>query len=161
MKHSIALHKGDFSEATFLRDQLISIATEHDTLVQFLSAKASLMEAKPNTMEFALTIKDVERISEQLKQPLFKASLQLLLCESLVETEPFRAQHIHSTLDISMIESMDSVTANRLVARWWALRSQLEPQQKVSSIREAILRFRLSGCPNRAKFLSKQLHQSM
>tara|TARA_B100001758_G_scaffold93796_1_gene80103 strand:- start:5386 stop:7689 length:2304 start_codon:yes stop_codon:yes gene_type:complete len=161
MKHSIALHKGDFSEATFLRDQLISIATEHDTLVQFLSAKASLVEAKPNTMEFALTIKDVERISEQLKQPLFKASLQLLLCESLVETEPFRAQHIHSTLDIAMIESMDSVTANRLVARWWALRSQLEPQQKVSSIREAILRFRLSGCPNRARYLSKQLHQSM
>jgi hypothetical protein len=112
-------------------------------------------------MQFALTIKEVERISEQLKQPLYKASLQLLLSEALFETEPYRAQHIHSTIDIAQIESVESATANRLVARWWALRSVLEPQQKIPSIREAILRFRLSGCPNRARALSKQLHQSM
>ena len=161
MKHSIALQKGDYSGAAFLRDQLISIASEHDALVQFLSAKASVAASKPNTMEFALTIKEVERISEHLKQPLYKASLQLLLCEALLETEPFRAQHIHSTVDIAMIESMETATANRLVARWWALRAFLEPQQKVPSIREAILRFRLSGCPNRARTLSKQLHQSI
>ena len=161
MKHSIALQKGDYSGAAFLRDQLISIASEHDALVQFLSAKASVAASKPNTMEFALTIKEVERISEHLKQPLYKASLQLLLCEALLETEPFRAQHIHSTVDITMIESMETATANRLVARWWALRAFLEPQQKVPSIREAILRFRLSGCPNRARTLSKQLHQSI
>ena len=91
MKHSIALQKGDYSGAAFLRDQLISIASEHDALVQFLSAKASVAASKPNTMEFALTIKEVERISEHLKQPLYKASLQLLLCEALLETEPFRA----------------------------------------------------------------------
>ena len=161
MKHSIALQKGDYSGAAFLRDQLISIASEHDTLVQFLSAKASVAASKPNTMEFALTIKEVERVSEQLKQPLYKASVQLLLCEALLGTEPFRAQHIHSTVDIALIESVESATANRLVARWWALRSFLEPQHKVPSIREAILRFRLSGCPNRARNLSKQLHQSI
>jgi energy-coupling factor transporter ATP-binding protein EcfA2 len=161
MKHSIALQKGDYPGAAFLRDQLISIASEHDTLIQFLSAKASVAAAQPNTMEFALTIKEVERVSEQLKQPLYKASLQLLLCEALLETEPFRAQHIHSTVDIALIESMESVIANRLIARWWALRSVLEPQQKIPSIREAIMRFRLSGCPNRARNLSKQLHQSM
>jgi hypothetical protein len=161
MKHSIALQKGDYTGAAFLRDQLISIASEHDALVQFLSAKASVSASKPNTMEFALTIKEVERISEHLKQPLYKASLQLLLCEALLETEPFRAQHIHSTVDITMIESMETATANRLVARWWALRAFLEPQQKVPSIREAILRFRLSGCPNRARTLSKHLHQSI
>jgi hypothetical protein len=112
-------------------------------------------------MQFALTIKEVERISEQVKQPLYKASLQLLLSEALFETEPYRAQHIHSTIDIAQIESVESATANRLVARWWALRSVLEPQQKIPSIREAILRFRLSGCPNRARTLSKQLHQAM
>jgi energy-coupling factor transporter ATP-binding protein EcfA2 len=161
MKHSIALQKEDYTGASFLRDQLISIASEHDTLVQFLSAKASVAAAEPNTMQFALTIKEVERISEQLKQPLYKASLQLLLSEVLFETEPYRAQHIHSTIDIAQIESVESATANRLVARWWALRSVLEPQQKIPSIREAILRFRLSGCPNRARALSKQLHQSM
>mgnify|MGYP001604664449 FL=1 len=161
MKHSIALQKEDYTGASFLRDQLISIASEHDTLVQFLSAKASVAAAQPNTMQFALTIKEVERISEQLKPPLYKASLQLLLSEALFETEPYRAQHIHSTIDIAQIESVESATANRLVARWWALRSVLEPQQKIPSIREAILRFRLSGCPNRARGLSKQLHQSM
>ena len=161
MKHSIALQKEDYTGASFLRDQLISIASEHDLLVQFLSAKASVAAAQPNTMQFALTIKEVERISEQLNQPLYKASLQLLLSEALFETEPYRAQHIHSTIDIAQIESVESATANRLVARWWALRSVLEPQQKIPSIREAILRFRLSGCPNRARALSKQLHQSM
>ena len=158
MKHKIALQKGDFSSAAFLRGQLISIASEHDMLVQFLTAKASVAEAQPNTMEFALTIKETERISEQLNQPLYKASLQLLLSEALLETEPFRAQHIHSNVDIALIESMESATANRLIARWWALRSNLEPQQKVPSIREAILRFRMSGCPNRARKLSKELH---
>lgn len=158
MKHTIALLKGDFSGAAFLREQLISIASEHDTLVQFLSAKASVAEAKPHTMEFALTIKEAERISEHLNQPLYKASLQLLLSEALLETEPFRAQHIHSNVDIDLIESVESATANRLIARWWALRSVLEPQQKIPSIREAILRFRMSGCPNRARKLSKELH---
>ena len=161
MKHTIALQKGDFSGAAFLREQLISIASEHDTLVQFLSAKASVAEAQPHTMEFALTIKEAERISEHLNQPLYKASLQLLLSEALLETEPFRAQHIHSNVDITFIESMESATANRLIARWWALRSVLEPQQKIPSIREAILRFRMSGCPNRARKLSKELHQSV
>ena len=161
IKHSIALQKGDYSGAAFLRNQLISIASEHDMLVQFLSAKASIAASKPNTMEFALTIKEVERVSGQLKQPLYKASLQLLLCEALLETEPFRAQHIHSNVDIVLIESVESATANRLIARWWALRSFLEPQQRIPSIREAILRFRLSGCPNRARNLSKQLHQSI
>lgn len=158
MKHTIALLKGDFSGAAFLREQLISIASEHDTLVQFLSAKASVAEAQPHTMEFALTIKEAERISEHLNQPLYKASLQLLLSEALLETEPFRAQHIHSNVDIDLIESVESATANRLIARWWALRSVLEPQQKIPSIREAILRFRMSGCPNRARKLSKELH---
>ena len=69
-------------------------------LFNFSPRKHLWQHPKPNTMEFALTIKEVERISEQLKQPLYKASLQLLLCEALLETEPFRAQHIHSTVDI-------------------------------------------------------------
>ena len=57
------------------------------------------------------------------------------------------------------IESMETPSARRLLAKWWEVKSMFEDQERVFALREAILRYRSVGCPNRARDLSKRMHQ--
>mgnify|MGYP001313867749 FL=1 len=65
---------------------------------------------------------------------------------------------IHAQIDIQSIEVIEAPSARRVVAKWWEVKSMFDNQQRVMSLREAILRYRSVGCPNRARMLSNRLH---
>ncbi len=158
MRHALAVERGDENGARFLLDQLKKIASTRDPLIQFLTTKTELKALNPRSSDAALTLRNAELTASQLQQPLYKASLLLLLCEQLVETQLPRAKLIHEQVDLQTLESMDVPSARRILAKWWEMKSMLNQKDRVFALREAILRYRSVGCPNRARSLSKRLH---
>ena len=158
MRHSLALERKDFDGANFLLDQLRGIGSSTDPLLQYLSMKTELKAVDSKPMNAALTLRNAELTATQLQQPLYKTSLLLLICEQLVETQLPRAKTIHAQIDIQSIEAIEAPSARRVVAKWWEVKSMFDDRERVMSLREAILRYRSVGCPNRARMLSRRLH---
>jgi len=158
MRHSLAIERGDVDAANFLLDQLKGIALASDPLIQYLTTKTELKSVDARSANAALTLRNAELTASQLQQPLYKASLLLLICEQLVETQLPRAQLLHEQIDIQFIETMDVPSARRVVAKWWEVKSMFDDKNRVFALREAILRYRSVGCPNRARSLSKRMH---
>ncbi len=158
MRHSLALERKDLDGANFLLDQLRGIGSSTDPLLQYLAMKTELRTVDSKPMNAALTLRNAELTATQLQQPLYKASLLLLICEQLVGTQLHRAKTIHAQIDIQSIEVIEAPPARRVVAKWWEVKSMFDDQQRVMSLREAILRYRSVGCPNRARMLSSRLH---
>lgn len=158
MRHSLALERKDFDGANFLLDQLRGIGSSTDPLLQYLGMKTELRAVNSKPMNAALTLRNAELTATQIEQPLYKASLLLLICEQLVETQLPRAKTIHAQIDIQSIEAIEAPSARRVVAKWWEVKSMFDDRERVMSLREAILRYRSVGCPNRARILSRRLH---
>ena len=158
MRHSLALERKDLDGANFLLDQLRGIGSSTDPLLQYLAMKTELRTVDSKPMNAALTLRNAELTATQLQQPLYKASLLLLICEQLVGTQLHRAKTIHAQIDIQSIEVIEAPSARRVVAKWWEVKSMFDDQERVMSLREAILRYRSVGCPNRARMLSSRLH---
>ncbi|CAI8303971.1 MAG: Uncharacterised protein [Euryarchaeota archaeon UBA443] len=158
MRHSLAIERGDIDAANFLLDQLKGIALASDPLIQYLTTKTELKSVDARSANAALTLRNAELTASQLQQPLYKASLLLLICEQLVETQLPRAQLLHEQIDIQFIETMDVPSARRVVAKWWEVKSMFDEKNRIFALREAILRYRSVGCPNRARSLSKRMH---
>jgi hypothetical protein len=158
MRHALALEQGDYDAAKFLLEQLEGIAATSDPLVQYLTTKTELKSSDPQSTHSPLVLRNAELVANQIQQPLYKTSLLLLLCEQLTETQLHRAQLIHEQIDIHSIEAMGTPSARRLVAKWWEQKAMFDEKSRVLALREAILRYRSVGCPNRARSLSKRLH---
>ena len=158
MRHSLALERKDLDGANFLLDQLRDIGSSTDPLLQYLSMKTELKAVDARPMNAALTLRNAELTATQLQQPLYKASLLLLICEQLVETQLPRAKTLHAQIDIHSLEAIDAPSARRVLAKWWEVKSMFDDRERVMSLREAILRYRSVGCPNRARMLSSRLH---
>ena len=158
MRHALALEQGDYGAANFLLEQLEGIATTSDPLIQYLATKTELKASDSQSTHSALVLRNAELVATQIQQPLYKTSLLLLLCEQLTETQLHRAQLIHEQIDIHSIEAMGTPSARRLVAKWWEQKAMFDQESRVLALREAILRYRSVGCPNRARSLSKRLH---
>ena len=159
MQHALAIERGDFKGATFLIEQLREIASSSDPLIQYLEVKSELKSIDSNSPSSSLVLKNAEHTASQMSQPLYKASIYLLICEGLVDTQRPRAQLLHDQIDVQTIESMETPSARRLLAKWWEVKSMFDVQDRVFALREAILRYRAVGCPNRARNLSKRMHQ--
>ena len=158
MRHALAIERGDFSAANFLLDQLKGIASTSDPLIQFLETKTELKSIREQSTKTAIVLKNAEHTALQLQQPLYKASILLLLCEHLVESQLHRAKTIHAQIDIQSIEAIEVPSSRRVVAKWWEVKSRFDDHERILALREAILRYRSVGCPNRARMLSKRLH---
>ncbi|MED5291518.1 MAG: hypothetical protein VX778_04745, partial [Candidatus Thermoplasmatota archaeon] len=159
MQHALAIERGDFEGAAFLIEQLREIAPPSDPLIQYLEVKTELKSIDPRSPSASLVFKNAEHTASQMNQPLYKASIYLLICEGLADTQRPRAQLLHDQIEIQTIESMETPSARRLLAKWWEVKSMFEDQERVFALREAILRYRSVGCPNRARNLSKRMHQ--
>ena len=160
MRHSLALERQDLEGANFLLEQLRGIGSMSDPLLQYLDMKTQLKAVDSKPMNAALTLRNAELTATQLQQPLYKASLLLLICEQLVETQLPRAKTLHAQIDIHLLETIEAPSARRVVAKWWEVKSRFEDRERVMSLREAILRYRSVGCPNRARMLSRRLHSA-
>jgi hypothetical protein len=159
MQHALAIERGDFTGAKFLIEQLREIASSSDPLIQYLEVKSELKSTDANSPSASLVLKNAEHTASQMNHPLYKASIYLLICEGLVDTQRPRAQLLHDQIDVQTIESMETPSARRLLAKWWEVKSMFADQERVFALREAILRYRAVGCPNRARDLSKRMHQ--
>jgi len=158
MQHSLALERKDLDGANFLLDQLRGIGSSTDPLLQYLDMKTQLKAVDSKPMNAALTLRNAELTATQMQQPLYSASLLLLICEQLLETQLPRAKTLHAQIDIHSLEAIEAPSARRVVAKWWEVKSMFDDRERVMSLREAILRYRSVGCPNRARMLSRRLH---
>lgn len=158
MRHSLALERKDLEGAGFLLEQLQGIGSLTDPLLQYLDTKTQLKSIDAKPMNATLTLRNAERTATQLQQPLYKASILLLMCDMLVETQLPRAKTLHAEIDIQSLETIEHPSARRIVAKWWEVKSTFDEHERVMSLREAILRYRSVGCPNRARMLSMRLH---
>jgi len=158
MQHSLALERKDLDGANFLLDQLRGIGSSTDPLLQYLDMKTQLKSVDTKPMNAALTLRNAELTATQMQQPLYSASLLLLICEQLLETQLPRAKTLHAQIDIHSLEAIEAPSARRVVAKWWEVKSMFDDRERVMSLREAILRYRSVGCPNRARMLSRRLH---
>ena len=158
MRHSLALERKDLEGAGFLLEQLQGIGSLTDPLLQYLDTKTQLKSIDAKPMNATLTLRNAERTATQLQQPLYKASILLLMCDMLVEKQLPRAKTLHAEIDIQSLETIEHPSARRIVAKWWEVKSTFDEHERVMSLREAILRYRSVGCPNRARMLSMRLH---
>ena len=91
-----------------------------------------------------------------MSHTLYKASIYLLICE---DTQRPRAQLLHDQIDIQTIESMETLSTTAPCKVVGGQITVSADQERAFALREAILRYRAVGCPNRARDLSKRMHQ--
>lgn len=158
IKHAAALLVGDVKAASEIRQTLSQIGGVDNGMLLALQIKAQLIDVKSSQ-------KNLDKVFEMAtiaiaKQPskLHSDALRMSVVESTVNFDKTRAEDLFSQITAPQ-KSHIIAAQKRLNARWWAMKSIVEPEMAIVALREAISLNKATGCHNAAKQLTARLHR--
>lgn len=158
IKHSVALLDHNFKDATEIRKTLSEIGGIDSGILLALEIKAQLIEMKRSLKNLEKVIELAADAIEKQPSRLHSDALRMSIVESLVELDMNHAQNIFN--DISPPQKSHVIAAQkRLNARWWTMKSILNPSMTIVALREAISLNKSTGCHHAAKQLTAKLHK--
>jgi len=158
IKHSVALLDNNFKDATEIRKTLSEIGGIDNGILLALEIKAQLIEMKRSLKNLEKVIELAADAIEKQPSKLHSDALRMSIVESLVELDMTHAQNIFN--DISPPQKSHIIAAQkRLNARWWTMKSILNPSMTIVALREAISLNKSTGCHHAAKQLTARLHK--
>jgi hypothetical protein len=158
IKHSVALLDSNFKDANDIRKTLSEIGGIDNGILLALEIKAQLIEMKRSLKNLQKVIELAADAIEKQPSRLHSDALRMSIVESLVELDMTHAQNIFN--DISPPQKGHVIAAQkRLNARWWTMKSILNPSMTIVALREAISLNKSTGCHHAAKQLTARLHK--
>lgn len=157
LRHSIVIQQREFKSAENIRQQLASLSSKSDPLIEELSLRAALINAEYGSADW-------HRESELLRKkipnspPLRALALRLILVEKLWGHDNSAAIELlnNAELDIQL-----NTTSRRLLALVWYWRGVFDEGRSLEYWRESIHRFRTAECPHAAQQLTLKIHAKL
>ena len=157
LKHTLAIHEGEFEQSSKIREELARVSTPDDPLIQRLSLRAEIAQI-PASIDSMVTMS--EKIKSQ--SGIHYKMLQLALVEKANSFDQEFAKKILNQIVFPDENSIiNRTTARRVTALIWTWKSQLHEKGKIPAMAEAIHMWNRAFCPRAAGNLSERLHQML
>ncbi|MAK42500.1 MAG: hypothetical protein CL997_07465, partial [Euryarchaeota archaeon] len=157
LKHTLAIHEGDFEQSSNIREELARVSAKDDPMVQRLSLRAEIAQIPANIDAMVAMI---DKIKSQ--SGIHQKMLQLALVE---KANSFDQQFAKEILDQIKFPDDNSInnrtTARRVTALIWTWRSELYETGKIPAMAEAIHMWNRAFCPRAASNLTERLYQML
>ena len=157
LKHTLAIHEGEFEQSSKIREELARVSTPDDPLIQRLSLRAEIAQI-PASIDSMVTMS--EKIKSQ--SGIHYKMLQLALVEKANSFDQEFAKKILNQIVFPDENSIiNRTTARRVTALIWTWKSRLHEKGKIPAMAEAIHMWNRAFCPRAAGNLSERLHQML
>ena len=158
IKHSVALLDEDLEGAAEIRKTLAQIGGIDNGMLLALEIKSQLIAAKNNLNDIRDVIDKASAAIEKQPSKLHSDALRMSLVESIIEFDSGSAEKVFN--EINSPQKGHAIAAQkRLNARWWTMKSILNPSMAIVALREAISLNKATGCHHAAKQLTARLHK--
>jgi hypothetical protein len=158
IKHSVALLEGDLKAAAEIRKTISQIGGVDNGMLLALEIKSQLLDAKRNLSDLEKVIEMANDAIEKQPSDLHSDALRMSIVESLIDVDSTQAQNIFN--EITSPQKGHVIAAQkRLNARWWTMKSIINPSMALVALREAISLNKATGCHHAAKQLTARLHK--
>ena len=158
IKHSVALLDEDLEGAAEIRKTLAQIGGIDNGMLLALEIKSQLIAAKNNLNDIKDVIDKASAAIEKQPSKLHSDALRMSLVESIIEFDSGSAEKVFN--EINSPQKGHAIAAQkRLNARWWTMKSILNPSMAIVALREAISLNKATGCHHAAKQLTARLHK--
>ncbi|MBT5255405.1 MAG: hypothetical protein HOL72_06540 [Euryarchaeota archaeon] len=158
IKHSVALLDEDLEGAAEIRKTLAQIGGIDNGMLLALEIKSQLIAAKNNLSDIRDVIDKASTAIEKQPSKLHSDALRMSLVESIIEFDSGSAEKVFN--EINSPQKGHAIAAQkRLNARWWTMKSILNPSMAIVALREAISLNKATGCHHAAKQLTARLHK--
>jgi DNA-binding MarR family transcriptional regulator len=158
IKHSVALLDEDLEGAAEIRKTLAQIGGIDNGMLLALEIKSQLIAAKNNLNDIRDVIDKASTAIEKQPSKLHSDALRMSLVESIIEFDSGSAEKVFN--EINSPQKGHAIAAQkRLNARWWTMKSILNPSMAIVALREAISLNKATGCHHAAKQLTARLHK--
>ena len=159
LRHAIALDTGDLSSASSTRSAIESRLGPKSPRIRELDLRAMLTVSVSGELpvEALSTLKAYLDSTNDHLDKLRMIHLTMSMCGDRI---PDWLQKAH--LEESPQKLENGISANRRIkAQWWYWRGIIEPENRLSNWREAINRFKSSGCINASRELIEKLSKQL
>ena len=158
IKHSVALLEGDLKAAAEIRKTISQIGGVDNGMLLALEVKSQLLDVKRNLSDLEKVIEKANDAIQKQPSDLHSDALRMSIVESLIDVDSTQAQNIFN--EITSPQKGHVIAAQkRLNARWWAMKSIINPSMALVALREAISLNKATGCHHAAKQLTARLHK--
>ena len=158
IKHSVALLEGDLKTASEIRKSLSQVGGVDNGMLLALEIKSQLLDAKSNLNDLLKVIEMANDAIEKQPSNLHSDALRMSIVEFLIDIDSTHARNVFN--EIKPPEKGQIIAAQkRLNARWWTMKSIINPSMAIVALREAISLNKATGCHNAAKQLTARLHR--
>jgi len=158
IKHSVALLDEDLEGAAEIRKTLAQIGGIDNGMLLALEIKSQLIAAKNNLNDIKDVIDKASAAIEKQPSKLHSDALRMSLVESIIEFDSGSAEKVFNEIN-SPQKGQLIAAQKRLNARWWTMKSILNPSMAIVALREAISLNKATGCHHAAKQLTARLHK--
>ena len=157
IKHSLALLESDIETAEQLSSSVGELGLDAESLIFNLRSKEIIYRLKNKDVSIQETIQFIDKAVSVQDNQIYSDSIRLNLVEALIPIDSKLASQQFKLLS-KPNDDLKSDTYYRYTARWWFCKSYIEPQEKLSCLRESISIFKKAGCIRAAKNLESRLH---
>ena len=158
IKHSVALLDEDLDAAAGIRETLTQIGGVDNGMLLALEIKSQLINAKGNLNDIKNVINEANVAIEKQPSKLHSDALRMSLVESIIEFDRTSAEKLFNEIAPPQ-KGLLIAAQKRLNARWWVMKSHLNPSMALVALREAISLNKATGCHHAAKQLTARLHK--
>ena len=154
VKHAWHISRGNWSEASDLRESLASISHSHDPQLAAMNLRAEIAQTSGNSPSF----------DKLIEQAFSHSGLRAKMLQiSLIERcDGERAKSILNRIEMPSADSQTNMTsARRVSAAIWYYRATYKTHNPLSAMAEAISLWKLSLCPTAAKDATGMMHRML
>jgi hypothetical protein len=144
--------------ASEIRKSLSQIGGVENGMLLALEIKSQLLDVKSNLNDLLKVIEMADDAIEKQPSNLHSDALRMSIVEFLIDIDSTHARNVFN--EIKPPEKGQIIAAQkRLNARWWTMKSIINPSMAIVALREAISLNKATGCHNAAKQLTARLHR--
>ena len=160
LKHKIALLDKNRQIAISVRENLSQLSGHSDPIIERMFHIEEQHFAGNDSSKQFESEAAMRRLVGRTSDPIQRVSLGLNLVQAQARTNSLGALTTLESLQKIPLP-LDKAAGRRLDAMIWFWKGQLNTEQRLTSWREAIFRFRRAECPNAASSLTTRMHREL
>ena len=157
LQQSIALSEENLSQALDITQQMEELAKPDDPILLMLKSKIILYKFSKGMTDLDETSRLITTYCELIPNSLYRSSTLLSLIEKIIEIKMPLAVDLFSQIEKPKL-FVSSRAKTRYDARWWYINGLINPNQRMLSLRQCLIKYRQAGCSNCVSKIERLVH---
>ena len=157
LQQSIALSEENLPQALDITQQMEALAKPDDPIILMLKSKIILYKFSKGMTDMDETSRLITTYCELIPNSLYRSSTLLSLIEKVIDIKMPLAADLFSQIEKPKM-SVSSRAKTRYDARWWYINGLINPNQRMLSLRQCLIKYRQAGCSNCVSEIERLIH---